>query len=97
MNNGTGLKLDIYSDFVLIFPQIIFEIGQAVTEMNTLKRSSACHQERASRLKIAKTVKSLRNFDSIVFGIGKQRQTKFFSTQLHPQKSAGPYLFILFI
>ena len=54
MNNGTGLKLDIYSDFVLIFPQIIFEIGQAVTEMNTSKDPLLVIKERASRLKIQK-------------------------------------------
>ena len=89
VNNGTGLKLDIYSDFVLIFPQIIFEIGQAVKEMDTSKNPLLVNKERASRLKIQKTVKSLRNFDSIVFGIGKQRQTKFFSTRLHPKSPLG--------
>jgi len=54
VNNGTGLKLDIYSDFVLIFPQIIVEITQAVTEMNTLKDPLLVNKERDSGLKIQK-------------------------------------------
>ena len=52
-----------------------------------LKSSSAC--QKCFSKENSKTVESFKNFDSI-FGIGKQRQTKRFSTGLHPQKSAGP-------
>jgi len=66
--------------------------------MNTSKDPLLVIKERASiSIEDSKTVKSLSNFDSIVFVFGKQRQTKFVSTHFHPQKSAGPYLFILSI
>ena len=42
---GTGLKLDFCSDFVLIFPPNICEIGQAVPEISISKATRLVQKE----------------------------------------------------
>ena len=58
MNNGTGLKPDFCSHFVLNFPPLIFEIGQAVLLWRYVSQKLLCsaHQKRSARSKNSKTV-----------------------------------------